>query len=116
MKNGVRPRYAGEICGVSLRYAGQLLGSVYAMQVKFGFVYARQGQFWVRVRLTGGIGVCLRYAGEIWGSVYSLMVKFGIRPRSADEYFLGSLYTPQVELGSVYGMQVNFWGLSTLHR
>ena len=43
---------------VFLRYAGHLLGSFYAMQVKFE--------------------VLLRYTGQFLGSVYALQMKFGV--------------------------------------
>ena len=45
--------------GVRLRYAGQFLGFVYALQVKFGTVCAMQVIFGVRVR----------YAGQFFWSV-----------------------------------------------
>ena len=64
-------------CGIRLRYAGYLLGSVYALRVKFG----------VRLRYGCQFGVCLRYAGEIMG------------PSTLCRWNLGSIYAMRVKLG-----------------
>ena len=78
--------------GVRLRYTGHFLGPVYAIQVKFGSVYALLVIFGVCLRSTGGFfGVFLRSTGNILGPSTLCRSIFGVRLRSTGEN-LGSIH------------------------
>ena len=78
---GVRLHSTGEF-PVRFRYAGQFVGSVYVLHLKFGVRLRDAGQFVGSIyALQLQLGLRLRYVGQFLGSVYAMWIWVRVRSR-----------------------------------
>ena len=108
-----RLRSRGEIW-VGVLYAGQFSGSVYALHVKIGISLPSGSKICGPTTLYASFGSAYALRGNFCGPCTVCRSTFRVRLRSTGEIWAHLRYAGQF-LGSVYSMQVNSPGLSTLY-